>query len=149
MKPTVVPPRDFIFSLPLHAFHGQFRKICHTIKPYVGVLRCFMSLCSFLNLSPTLLGQEAACPGSQSKHQNLMTLAGASLLSPAWTFGELTNLFSVPSVERNPNCLFLPVEMGPPTEYSAFIQTYGWRNIKAPCGQSSGTDRNLGQAFHG
>lgn len=68
--------------------------------------------------------------------------SGVSLLLPAWTFGKLTNLFSVLSVERNPNCLFLLVEVGPPTEHSSFIQTRGWRSSQAPCGQASGTGRN-------
>lgn len=41
-----------------------------------------------------------------------MTLAGASLLSPAWMLGKLTNLLSIPSAERNPNFVLL-VEVRP------------------------------------
>lgn len=43
-------------------------------------------------------GQEAGHPSSKNVLQNRMTL-----------FGKLINLFSIPSVERHPNCLFLLV----------------------------------------
>lgn len=45
----------------------------------------------------------------------MMCGAGANPLLPACVFGELPSLPSIPSVEKNPNCLFLLLEVSPPT----------------------------------
>jgi len=44
-----------------------------------------------------------------------MIWAGASLLLPVRMFGKLTSLVCIPSVGKNPHCLFLPAGERPPT----------------------------------
>ena len=118
-KLFAAPAGNCIFYLHWGPFADSLGKYVISSSPCLGVLQSFTSLCSFLSLLPALHGQEAGCPSSWAREFNLPEVndvwAGASLLLPAWMFGKLTNLLSIPSVENNPNCLLLLLEVSPPT----------------------------------